>query len=599
MEQSVPEFGGLAVTEVPEAPAAPAAGTADRWITLSALLIALFIVAAVFLKFHLFVRFPVNADEFYYLDLVHTYPRGELSTPIQSFHVHLFSWLTRVSDNEVLQVLQGRKVMSFLFLGAGIFLFLLGRYLMGTPGAAFSVLCYLAFEYTVVNGAAFRSDTPALFLSLAAVYLLVVRRPGWISGLLAGAAMALAGLFTIKAGLYLGLLGPLMAVRLWTAPDRRASLRHLAWFAGALVLAGASGYLWHRASLPQASATTGAGHVRGAFAAFVSFDFKHLFWGRGYFLQTLTGDMIVWLLVALGLGISLVDLRGRERPLTGRTVYVPILFLPLLSVIFYRNTFPYYYAFMMPPVMLLCGYAFWRLVSALARTDRRLATVVTIVLTIGVFAPKLVLAYPAMLTRRLQTSVQQDLVAKVHEIFPEPVPYLDACHMVGSFPPAAPFMGSVAIERYMRAGQPVLKRLLAEKRPVFLLVEMPYLDPQPQRRPVAAGSLALVDEDWEALKTHFIPHWGPIWVAGRQFDLAADRGPQVFDMPVPGTYTLEADGDVRIDGAVYHNGDTVKLDPEGHIIEPAGPVEKATLRWGDHLCCPSEPPLPPSMYLLQ
>ncbi|MCL5282295.1 MAG: hypothetical protein M1376_20610 [Planctomycetes bacterium] len=593
MEQSVPDFGPVAVAEfpaVPEISEVPAAGVVDRRTMLSALLIAVCIMAAIFLKCNLGLPDPINDDEFCYLDLVHAYQRGELSTPIQSLHVHLFSWLTRVSDNEVTQVVRGRQVMSFLFLGMCVFQFLIGRHLMGVPGAAFSVLCYLCLSFTVVNGATFRSDTPAAFLSLAAVYLLIVRPLGWPAGLLAGAAMALACLFTIKAGLYLGLLALLLAIRLRTARDRRASLRSLACFAGAFLLAGATGYLWHKASLPQVSATAGGGHVRGAFAAF--FSPGDLFYGRYFFLSTLKNDPIIWLLVALGLGVSLADLRGRERPLMGRTAYMPILFLPLLSILFYRNTFPYYYAFMMPPVTLLCGYVFWRLVSALARTEGRLATVVTVGLTLAVFVPSFVLRYPTLLKARLKTTAQRTLVDAVHAIFPEPVPYLDCPHMVGSFPSVASFMGSVAIEHYLQAGRPVLKGILAEKRPVFLLVNRPYLDPEPARRPMGPGRLTLLDEDWEALKSYFIPHWGPIWVVGRRLDLAADRGPQVFDAPVAGTYTLEADGDVQIDGAVYRPGDTVELAREGHVIEPAGPVRRATLRWGDHLWRPIVSPPP-------
>ncbi len=585
MERSVPNFGPLAVAEVPEA---PAAGVVDRRATLSALLIAACIIAALFVKFNLCFQYSVDNDEFCYLDLVHAYRRGEISTPIQTLHVHVFSWLTGVSDNEVTQVVRGRQVMSFLFLGMCALLFVVGRHLIGVPGAAFSVLCYLCLPSTMVYGAAFRSDTPAAFLSLAAVYLLVVRKPGRVSSLLAGAAMAVACLFTIKAGLYFGLLVPLLAIRLWTASDRQASLRHLAWFAGTLLLAGGVGYLLHKASLPQTSATTGAGHVRGAFASF--FPLGHLFQGRHIFFTTLTSDRIIWLLVALGLCASLADLRGREHPFAGRTAYVPIMFLPLLSIVFYRNTFPYYYAFMMPPVTLLCGYVFWRLVSALAQTEGRLATVVTVVLTVSVCVPTFVLGYAALPQARLKTAVQRSLVGEIHKIFPEPVPYLDCPHMVASFPGVAFFMGSVGIEHYLQAGRPVLKGILAEKKPVFLLVNRPYLDPRPARRPVGPARLTLLDEDWEALKSYFIPHWGPIWVAGRRFDLAADRGPQVFDTPVPGTYTLEADGDVQIDGALYHNGDTVELAREGHVIEPGGPVQRATLRWGNHLYRPAEPP---------
>lgn len=590
MEYTAQEIALPTVLEV------PAAGGAERRTTLSALLIAVFILAAVFLKSEVYIQLPINADEFYYLDLVHAYQRGEVSMPVQTFHVHFFSWLTGTSDNEVAQALRARGVMGFLFFGTCALLFLLGRHLIGVPGAAFSVLCYLSTTFTIGNGAAFRSDASAAFLSLAAVYLLVVHGQRWVASLLAGAAMALACLFTIKAGLYLGLLILLMAIRVRTTPGRRVGLTSLVWFWAAFLLVGGTSYLLHRASLSQVSAATGAAHVRGAFGIF--FSLSHLFQGRNFFFKTLTGDMIVWLFVGLGLCVSLVDTLGRRRPLPGRIAYVPIMFLPLLSIVFYRNTFPYYYVFMMPPVMLLAGYAFERLVSTLAQTDGRLATAVTVVLAVAVFVPHLVLDYPVLRKLPLKTAVQHDLLDEVHKMFPEPVPYLDAAHVIGSFPSVASFMGSVSIERYMRAGQPMLERRLAEEKPVFLLVDMPYLNPQPAQRPVGPEQLTLLDEDWQALKSYFIPHWGPIWVAGRRFDLGSDWGPRVFGMTVPGTYTVETDGDVKIDGTVYHDGDTVQLDDQAHLIEPVGPVEQATLRWGDHLYRPTEPPPLPALCLL-
>jgi hypothetical protein len=81
------------------------------------------------------------------LHFVHKFVRGELAQPFQSFHVHFFSWLGAVSENEVTQAMAARVVMLLLLLGTGIFLFLLGTHLLGPLGALFSVLCYLSLSY--------------------------------------------------------------------------------------------------------------------------------------------------------------------------------------------------------------------------------------------------------------------------------------------------------------------------------------------------------------------------------------------------------------------------------------------------------------------
>jgi len=567
----------------------------QRRAALSALFIGLFIVAAIFLKFHLYFQFPINSDEFFYLSFIHSYERGELTKPIQSLHVHFFSWLRAVSDNEVTQVLRGREVMAFFFLGTCGFLFLLGRYLMGVVGAAFAVLCYLSLIFTIANGAAFRSDSPAACLSMFAVYLFVARKNSRTCHIVAGVLMAVAVLFTIKAGLYLILLAAAGLIRLAASADRRADLKRMALFVAVFFVTAVAGYAVHRATLPHGQGVSTTGYIGGSFSAFVAFT--HLYSGGRFLLTTLSNDTVLWLFIVLGFIIAVVDLIGRRRPDRERTACVALMFLPLLSILFYRNTFPYYYAFMMPPVMLLCGYVFSRIVSAIEPTDRRLAAVVTIFLTAGIFAQSFALRYPPFLETPVKTAAQQGLLTDIHKIFSDPVPYIDAPSMVASFPSAAFFMGSKGIEAYMKAGKPVLTQTLADEKPVFLLANVPYLDLSATKCPKAPGGLTLLEQDWKALKGYFIPHWGPIWVAGKQFDFWLEQGRQPFDIVAPGRYTLETESSVLIDGAAHSDGDVVELAAGAHTIEPDPAAETATLRWGDHLYVPPTPPPPPALYM--
>jgi len=137
---------------------------------LSIFFMSLFTFAALLLKFHLLFQISINQDEFHYLSMIYKHMHGNLTQTLQSFHVHFFSWLTILGPNEVIQVIGARIVMYLFFLGTCIYIFLIGRYYLDATNGLFSVLCYISFVFTVVNGAGFRHDTIAtFFLSLPCI----------------------------------------------------------------------------------------------------------------------------------------------------------------------------------------------------------------------------------------------------------------------------------------------------------------------------------------------------------------------------------------------------------------------------------------------
>ena len=94
--------------------------------------IVLAIAAIVFLvaKYRLLSTINVNWDEFLYLSRVHDYAHGRLSTPFQTFHVHLFQWLTGIGGNEIDQVIAGPDLGGFQHAIDDV----LGRGDVGHPG---------------------------------------------------------------------------------------------------------------------------------------------------------------------------------------------------------------------------------------------------------------------------------------------------------------------------------------------------------------------------------------------------------------------------------------------------------------------------------
>ena len=143
---------------------------------LSVIFLSMLIFSALSLKLHLVFRIPINQDEFHYLSMIYKFMDGEPLSSINSFHVHFFSWICFLNQNEVIQIIYARMVMFLLFAGTCINLFLVGRYYLDKVSSLFSVLCYISFVFSVVNGASFRHDTIATFLFLFAVYLFITKK---------------------------------------------------------------------------------------------------------------------------------------------------------------------------------------------------------------------------------------------------------------------------------------------------------------------------------------------------------------------------------------------------------------------------------------
>ena len=223
----------------------------DRDYKWSSIIFAVLVLTAIVLKAQILPRWPIHQDEFHYLSMIHAYERGELTKPFQNFHVHFFSWLSTFGENEVTQVIAARIVMYLFLLGTCFYLFRTARYFLGARGALFCVLCYLSFIFTIANGASFRHDTPATFFFMFALYHFVVREDSLSSNLLAGLAMAVSLLFTIKAAIYLPVFAGWSLSRLMISNGRAKSMKHISCFLVVLISGFIILHKLHVATLPQ------------------------------------------------------------------------------------------------------------------------------------------------------------------------------------------------------------------------------------------------------------------------------------------------------------------------------------------------------------
>ena len=562
------------------APAGSRAGALVRRLDIA---LVLLILLALALKLRLVWSLNVNWDEFLYLSYVYDYARGSVTNPFQSFHVHLFRWLPLVSGDEIDQVIVGRSVAFAAGLGSAVLTYAIGRMFLTRAGGLFAVLCWLSLSNLVEHGTSFRVDPLAAFLFLVTVYL-VLRSPRvGIPVCLAGFSLAVALVLTVKAALYVPVMGAIFLGLARHGKDRSVLLRALLLLAAVTTGSFAALFLLHRAVLPTAA--VGEAEFLGNVAAEMIVR-DRLFPRFDYFVLTVIENPVVWGVFLVGGLVALRDsMRPRIRSPIGPTVMVAFV-LSLVPLLFYRNAFPYFYVFIISPAVVCCGLVFDKLLEDLEQTRKRRFAALIYVLVAAV-AVNGGIHYRRNFSD--QKEAQREVVRLVHELFPDPVHYVDCCSMVPGFPKVGFFMSTWGIARYRSVGRPLLRNLLREGQPVFLLANRALIDPSGSID-LSSGPYALLPEDFATLRQNFVPHWGILHLAGKQLDLDEPSYSQEFEILTGGLYTVEADRAVTIDGRPFAPGDVTVLGPGRHTIASDAVPARITLRWGDHLGRPSGTP---------
>lgn len=527
-------------------------------------------------------RINVNWDEFFFLSHVYASERGELSLVLQGAYVHAFRWITGTGGDEVDQIVRLRLVMCVLLVVSAGFLYALARLWTSRPAALVAVLAFLATWPVLEHGASFRSDALILPLTLAAFYFtLRGRGHSWRDAGIAGLCIGLAFVVTVKAVL---LLPALVAAALLPDAARRGTPRGVATGIEALALVfgiaaalAAALLALHSTTLVAAAEPAGAFASRAFSATMIEIPFAPR---RDYLVRLVAMDLIFWTGALAGILMA-----ARLRAWSAAA-----LALSLVPLLFYRNAFPYYYPVMMAPAAVLVAITAGTLLNVQSPRARGPALIALAAAVAALLAG----AYDSLMTLRFdQQSSQRAIVAAVHRIFPEPVPYLDHSGMIASFPKVNFFMSTWGMEAYARAGRDFMPDALAGPCPPLLLVDHPVL---------ASGTLLyrqLRETDRRLLETRYVDYWGPVRVAGARIDLAGDA-PHVLRVPCAGTYRVEASTPVQVDGATRVNGDILALEGEhDYRVEvdaaepPAGSLQ---LVWAGARAPPAEPPPKPGLY---
>jgi hypothetical protein len=542
------------------------------WAHIFAAVAAALLLLTLLLRYLLVDLTQINWDEFNFLRSVYVTASGEQTKVLQTAHGHLFSWLPWLGGNEVDRIVVGRRVMFALAAVTAVAMALVGKRLIGGSAGLFAAFVYGAFAYVLHHGTAFRYDPllVACYLGGAAA-LLATGRPrltGAVAGLLGAAAL----IISIKSVFLLIPLGALAALPLLDAAGRRRDLERLASFVATGVLSTGVFYVLHRLSLAELGNTATAAAATAADRV-INFDdpLKRV----GYLVASLRWEPFKWVLILVGLVLAGGDLAHRsDRADRVRALQLLALATPLLTIYFYRNSYPYFYVTILPGACLLAG-CVWRRLE-LWRSRPILAAALALVVALPV--ARSAWRWYAHNSDDA-TSDQRGLLQTVHAMFPEPVPYIDRCGMVSSFEKVGPFMSTWGMSAYRRGRANLFPQLLREKQPRFVLANSPALDLSRAVRHIPRG-YRWRPGDYQQLRENFVHFWGPIWLAGKSVTL--ERGERAeIEIYVPGTYTLESKQPVEIDGALLEPGGAIEL-PEGtHVLAAVdGTKQPVTLRWG-------------------
>lgn len=477
------------------------------------------------------LRLNINWDEFYFLSKVHSHYRGELTTTLQTLHVQFFGWLLDAAQNEISQIVLARLSLLALLAINCFLIWKIACNWMPRHIAAIAPVAHLSVLPVAHHGASFRTDSIILPLTSLSILMLTSKSRRTPSLIVSGLALGLAGAISVKSVFVVPilvavlLLGNKSGAETASNPIAKAILDVFA-LAFISLTTFLSIMTLHSHDLPDGPST---GEHHSLYQLIGQAIDKTLFeptrLPRSEFvLPIIQADTFYCLLLAIGLGFALAKRQG----------FVACMALSLFPILLYRNAFPYYYVVMLSTASVLVAYAVHTLAEKFGEISGKLPRAITLI-AIAFFALN-GLSHIEMLSSKTLND-QRAVLEAVHEIFPEPVGYVDHSGMVSSFPKMNPFMSSWGMENYHKTRTPFMPQAAQRRAPLLLAnrfpidAELRFLD-------------RLLPEDRNTILSSYIRYWGPIHVAGANLPLLPGR----VSVPFPGEYRLESSHPALLDG---------------------------------------------------
>jgi hypothetical protein len=489
-----------------------------------------------------------NWDELWHYSLITAAKRGEDVQWLQTPFVPLYGWVTRLGLSTLEQMMVMRGFTLAFEIGLIAAIFIAARRIAAPLTALLCCLAYATAGYVFLHGFALRADVIAAALLAGALALALHGRITLANAAIGALLLALATVATIKSVLWApAFLGAFVLRR----QELQLRPRTLATAAIASLVGLAVAVLGAVLAFPNAAGEAFSLALASGERMFSAGLFPQ---GRYALRQAIIAPLFTVLLVVFCGWLAKGEASRREK------IGMALLAAPLISVLFYRNAFPYYFTFILPPVAIA-------LAPAIELAVRRYgAMAVAAALTLN--AAALWIVEP-----RSPLDSQRQFQAELRGVFPQPVSYIDECGFLGDYPRAVlAFSSGWALDNYRNQGQPLYSQAL-ERETVPLLIRNSLA-----LHNVFAADKAgdrLLPEDEALLRSNFVHHGGIIHVAGKV--LPARSAQQAEYVAVPGAYRVEGEG-VSVDGNPVAAGSVIELERRDYAFTNSG-TAPATLRW--------------------
>jgi len=518
------------------------------------------------------LRFVINQDEFYNLNMGYEFLRGEIGTPFQTLMFRMSGWLRFLPGNEIDQIVAGRLFNYAAAIATSFFIYKTCKRYFSTNASLFAVLAYFGFYYVFRHLTAFRADVLVTMCLMAILWLVSDPEQSWRKVGAAGLLIGIAFTLSIKSIFYMPIVALFLLGRWMTSNwSRQAFLQGLAMF---LIAIGSFAILFILHSPKTSIAAENAAYLQSI--SKTSFTHSGLFNRQGVFGMSLLQNLVGWGVLLLGLLETTKEIKTNPNRPRMETIYILAFIIPLTPIIFYYHANPYFYPFMLAPAMIFIAAAADHFIKSQKSAIFIGLTCIFSLLPLTIFVR----------SSANHQDTQHIVINAVHEIFPNPVPIIDYCGMISSFDrvnEAGLFINPDIFghSKYLNKNTPIMADIVKTHQPQIILANVTGLDLQNEFR--HEFSYDLLEEDARVLKENYLKFWGPVYVPGKMF-----KGDSRFEILMGGTYTYYGSEAANIDGNEIKNGEVVHLSPGSHEISNLT-SSASRLVWGDNLKKPDIP----------
>ena len=520
------------------------------------LLFAACVVAQLYLVFSK----SFNWDEFLHFSVVYQLRAGTPVQPFQVFHLRMLWWAPDVATNLVDQMLAARIFAWTAHLFTLAMIYGIARQFFDATNSRFAAFAYMSAGFVFTQSFSIRSDPFVTATLMCALFIMARGKLSLIKAIAIGALVGLAGMMTMKAIFYTPCFAGLAWIKFREAPSKSQLLGKLAVAAVSAVLSFWAVYEYHTWDSPAGASAPGSSSLASYFLRWMTTDQPF----KNYIAGALILGVVFFASVILSpIGWKRVGLAADKKiALIG--FLAPFAVLP-----FYRNTFPYFFTFLLAPVAVTIAPA---LGMARARYGNAfLAFVLAAVpLALAILEPRGVLRS------------QRALIDYVHQEFPEKTGYLDYSGMIADYPRIIRHLTSGnGIRGYFERGDPIVAREIKRGNVPFIIANEEMISALLEDRPPPEFFLPA---DWVAIRGNYVRQWSVLWREGRSIPVGADTFE--FRLGRSGSYVLDGSR-LTVDGTNLAHGESIRLSKGRHRVTGLR-VAPSTLWRGNKL--PTPPP---------